>query len=114
MRASWRAWRESIRSCCGPSGTAARARKADLMRIHIRAPLVEALPAEMCERLRPLLKEVEALTEKIKKLETKIEQIARTEHPETALLRQVSGAGTFDRSDVCVDAGASRALSEVP
>jgi len=56
---------------------------------------MEALPADMRERLRPLLEQVESLTEQIKKLETKIEQIARTEYPETALLRQVSGVGTL-------------------
>jgi transposase len=56
---------------------------------------MESLPAEMCERLRPLLEQVASLTVQIKKLETKIEQIARTEYPETALLRQVSGVGTL-------------------
>src|SRR6202140_4698345 len=56
---------------------------------------MEALPAEMCERLRPLLEQVASLTEKIKTLESKIEQIARTEYPETALLRQGSGGGTL-------------------
>lgn len=56
---------------------------------------MEALPAEMRERLRPLLEEVESLTAQIQKLETKIEQIARTEYPETVLLRQVSGVGTL-------------------
>ena len=75
---------------------------------------MEALPAEMRERLRPLLEEVESLTAQIQKLETKIEQIARTEYPETALLRQVSGVGTFDRSDICIDGGRSRALPEEP
>lgn len=54
---------------------------------------MEALPAGMRERLRPLLEQVESLTEKIKQLEAKIEQIARTEYPETELLRQVSGVG---------------------
>jgi transposase len=56
---------------------------------------MEALPAEMRERLRPLLEQVESLTEKIKELEAKIEQIARTQYPETELLRQVSGVGTL-------------------
>ncbi len=56
---------------------------------------MEALPAGMRERLGPLLEEVESLTVQIKKLEAKIEQIARTEYPETALLRQVSGVGTL-------------------
>ena len=54
---------------------------------------MEALPAEMRERLRPLLEQVESLTEKIHESDAKIEQIARTEYPETELLRQVSGVG---------------------
>ena len=55
---------------------------------------LEALPAEMRERLRPLLEQVESLTEKIQESDAKIEQIARTQYPETELLRQVSGVGT--------------------
>ena len=54
---------------------------------------MEALPAAVRERLRPLLEQVESLTKKIQELEAKIEQIARTEYPETELLRQVSGVG---------------------
>jgi transposase len=53
------------------------------------------LPAEVQETLRPLLEEVESLTEKIHAADQKIEQIARTEYPETELLRQVSGVGTL-------------------
>jgi len=56
---------------------------------------LEALPPEMRERLRPLLEPVEALTDQIKKLETTIEQIARTQYPETKLLTQVHGVGTL-------------------
>jgi transposase len=56
---------------------------------------MEALPAEMRERLRPLLEEVESLTKKIQELDSSIEQIARTQYPETELLRQVSGVGTL-------------------
>src|SRR6266851_5374952 len=101
--------------------------QADLMRIRIRATLVEArtglvnaargfakamgerlpacdtdtlgvaklegLPVELQESLQPLLEQIEALTERIKKLESNIEQIARTRYPETQLLRQVSGVG---------------------
>jgi len=103
--------------------------QADLMRIRIRATLVEArtglvnaargfakamgerlpacdtdtlgvaklegLPVELQESLQPLLEQIEALTERIKKLESNIEQIARTRYPETQLLRQVSGVGTL-------------------
>jgi transposase len=45
--------------------------------------------------LQPLLEEVESLTKKIKELDKEIEQIARTEYPETELLKQVSGVGTL-------------------
>ena len=45
--------------------------------------------------MKPLLKEVESLTEKIQEADRKLEQIARTEYPETELLRQVSGVGTL-------------------
>ena len=54
---------------------------------------MESLPAELQESLRPLLEEVESLTEKIQASDQKIEQIARTEYPETDVLRQVSGVG---------------------
>jgi transposase len=54
-----------------------------------------ALPAAMKERLRPLLEQVEALTDHIHKLDTVIEQIARTQYPETELLKQVNGVGTL-------------------
>ena len=54
---------------------------------------MESLPAEVRETLRPLLEEVESLTEKIKASDQKIEQIARSKYPETELLRQVHGVG---------------------
>ena len=54
---------------------------------------MESLPAELQYSLQPLLEEVESLTEKIQALDEQIEQIARTEYPETELLRQVSGVG---------------------
>jgi len=53
------------------------------------------LPAEIGDRLRPLLEQVEALTIQIKKLDRTLEQIARTQYPETELLQQVSGVGTL-------------------
>ncbi len=54
---------------------------------------MKSLPAGVRETLRPLLEEVESLTEKIQAADQRIEQIAREEYPETALLRQVSGVG---------------------
>jgi transposase len=56
---------------------------------------METLPAGLQERLRPLVEQVEALTKQIAELDSTIEQIARTQYPETALLKQVSGVGTL-------------------
>jgi len=53
----------------------------------------ESLPAKLRQLLEPLLKEVESLTEKIKDSDREIEQIARKDYPETALLQQVGGVG---------------------
>jgi transposase len=54
---------------------------------------LEELPADLRQRLKPLLEEVKSLTEKIKECDREIEQIARDRYPETKLLRQVSGVG---------------------
>lgn len=59
----------------------------------MRVERMQSLPAGVQERLRPLLEEVESLTKKIHASDQKIEQIARMEYPETALLQQVSGVG---------------------
>jgi transposase len=103
--------------------------QADLMKVRVRATLVETrtslinaargmtkawgerLPAcdadamgeeqmaglaePMRETWRPLLEQVEELTKKIRELDTVLEQIARTQYPETELLQQVSGVGTL-------------------
>jgi transposase len=52
-----------------------------------------SLPISVQRVLEPLLKEVESLTEKIKNSDREIEQIARNDYPETALLQQVGGVG---------------------
>ena len=51
------------------------------------------LPAGLQEVLRPLLEQVKSLTDQIQKADVELEQIARAEYPETALLRQVKGVG---------------------
>jgi len=56
---------------------------------------LSGLPAGLQAVLRPLLEEVASLTEKIHACDEGIEQIARTQYPETALLRQVKGVGTL-------------------
>jgi transposase len=59
----------------------------------VDAETARSFPAEVRGMLQPLLEEVDSLTVKIKKLDDEIEQIARTEYPETKLLRQISGVG---------------------
>jgi transposase len=54
-----------------------------------------SLLPDLQESLRPLLEEAASLTEKIHALDAKIEQIARDEYPETALLTQVFGVGSL-------------------
>ncbi|MGB2901653.1 MAG: IS110 family transposase [Candidatus Acidiferrum sp.] len=53
----------------------------------------ESLPAELQHVLEPLLTEVVSLTEKIKEMDRRVEQIARENYPETKLLQQVKGVG---------------------
>jgi transposase len=103
--------------------------QADLMKIRVRAALVEArtslvnaargltkaagerlpvcdadymgeeqaaeLPLELQQGLKPLLKEIESLTDKIRECNKQIEQMARNKYPETELLRQVKGVGAL-------------------
>jgi len=59
----------------------------------VDAGTAEGLPAEVSRMLRPLLEEVESLTKKVQQQDEEIEQIARSEYPETELLRQVKGVG---------------------
>jgi transposase len=54
-----------------------------------------SLPAVLRETLQPLAQQAAALTEEIQEMDRQLEQIARKEYPETALLRQVSGVGVL-------------------
>jgi transposase len=56
---------------------------------------LEGLPTQLREVLEPLARQVESLTEQIQECEKKLEQIARDEYPETALLEQIYGVGTL-------------------
>lgn len=53
------------------------------------------LPAWLSAQIRPLLEEVEQLSEQMNHCDREIEQIARQEYPETKLLEQVWGVGTL-------------------
>jgi transposase len=57
--------------------------------------ILEGLGTELREALEPLVKQVESLSREIKGRDTKIEQIAREDYPETQLLKQISGVGTL-------------------
>lgn len=59
------------------------------------AERLRGLPAGLGLALKPLLEQVESLTEKIHACDKQIEQIARTEYPETELLQQICGVGTL-------------------
>lgn len=59
------------------------------------AARLEGLPQPLQQVLRPLVEQVESLTEQIRQCDRKIEQIARSEYPETELLTQVYGVGTL-------------------
>jgi transposase len=56
---------------------------------------MQTLPEALQTTLKPLLEEVASVTEKIHALDERIEQIAREQYPETALLKQVSGVGNL-------------------
>jgi transposase len=59
------------------------------------AARLESLPEPLRQMLEPLARQVESLTEQIQECEKKLEQIARDEYPETALLEQIYGVGTL-------------------
>ena len=61
----------------------------------MREERLEGLAPELQESLRPLIELVESLSEQIQKLDQKVEEIARTKYPETALLQQIYGVGTL-------------------
>ena len=63
---------------------------------------MDALPEPLRERLLPLLEQIETLTEQIHKLDATVEQIARTQYPETKLLTQVHGVGTLIALTFCL------------
>jgi len=56
---------------------------------------MSGLPLELQQTLRPVLEQIESLTTRIHECGAELEQIARTEYPETELLKQVNGVGTL-------------------
>lgn len=56
---------------------------------------MEGLPQVLRQTLEPLVRQVESVTGQIQECDRKLEQIARTEYPETALLQQIYGVGTL-------------------
>lgn len=60
---------------------------------YLNSDSLSALPPGVQQTMRPLLEEIESVTERIHTCDKRLEQIARHKYPETALLRQVSGVG---------------------
>ncbi|HEV2199673.1 MAG TPA: IS110 family transposase [Bryobacteraceae bacterium] len=56
---------------------------------------LEGFPEPLRGVLSPLVQQVESLTEQIQEADRKLEQIARSEYPESKLLEQVYGVGTL-------------------
>jgi transposase len=59
----------------------------------MRVKCLVDLPSSLQSALQPLVTAVESLTRQIHEYDNKIAQIARSEYPETARLRQVTGVG---------------------
>lgn len=59
------------------------------------AKAATAVPAGLGEALEPVLASIAELTEHIRRMDRKIEELAKTRYPETALLRQVHGVGAL-------------------
>jgi transposase len=55
----------------------------------------EALPEELRNALAPMLEQIDELSDRIQEYDERIEHLARTQYPETALLEQVTGVGTL-------------------
>jgi transposase len=60
------------------------------------------LPAALGAVLKPLVEQVETLTAQIQQCDQNLEQLARTEYPETKLLKQVHGVGTLIALTFCL------------
>ena len=54
-----------------------------------------ALPLELQKMLRPLVLQIDSLTKAIHEQDKLLEQLAKKQYPETALLQQVHGVGTL-------------------
>jgi transposase len=61
----------------------------------LTARTVAGLSPVLQQLLRPMLQQVESLSQAIHAYDEEIEQIARAKYPETALLKQINGVGTL-------------------
>lgn len=59
----------------------------------VRRETTSGLSAGLREALKPLLREVESLNERIQEYDRRIARMAKEAYPETALLKQVKGVG---------------------
>jgi transposase len=57
--------------------------------------VAESIPERLEPTLRPMLEQIESLTNKIKKYDTQVERMAVKKYPDTEMLRQVKGVGAL-------------------
>lgn len=74
---------------------AAGARVADCSAEAFTSRANEVLPELLRNALGLVLEQIDGLNERIREYDERIEHLARTEYPETELLRQVAGVGTL-------------------
>lgn len=71
--------------------TGHRLRRCSTRRFADEAP--EQLPAVIEEALKPVLSAIEAVSEQIRQLDRRVEELCQKSYPETTVLRQVPGVG---------------------
>lgn len=57
--------------------------------------VVERIPQEILETLRPMLKVIEGITEKIRSYDRRVEELCRKEYPQTKVLQEIKGVGSL-------------------
>ena len=71
--------------------TGSRLRRCSTRRFAEEVP--EQMPAAVQEALKPVLSAIKAVSEQIRQLDRRVDELCETTYPETKLLRQVPGVG---------------------
>jgi transposase len=73
--------------------------KGPAVSFHKKAP--EHIPEALLPALGPILEQINALTERIRDYDRRLETISKETYPERDLLRQVEGVGTLTMLGDC-------------